>query len=83
MTEFVTKSSLEPENVIHSGSNDLTKGSVEEVNDQFKELINVINNSKHLLIISLKEIQRLYIINRREMVWKLLSVQKVSYCPAF
>ena len=40
VTEFITKSSLEPGNIIiYCGSNDLTKGSVEEVNDQFKELI--------------------------------------------
>ena len=42
VTEFLTKSSLEPGNIIiHCGSNDLTKGLVEEVNDQSEELINV------------------------------------------
>ena len=41
VTEFITKSSLAPGNIIiHRGSNDLTKGSVEEVNNQFRELIN-------------------------------------------
>ena len=41
VTEFITKSSLEPGNIIiHHGSNDLNKGSVEEVNNQFRELIN-------------------------------------------